>query len=92
MPYLPDLVAFIYQSDSAISKADGRCATARTRWSSPGSLLPPGRVARSQDFGGDIPNTIFGQKLGKNPETNYGDTRPKYDEFESNGDFVRTAK
>jgi phospholipid/cholesterol/gamma-HCH transport system substrate-binding protein len=92
VPYLPDLVAFIYHSDSAISKSDGNLrnsahalVTAGARCSLPGTCSLP-------DDGGVIPNTIFGQKLGKNPGTNYGDTTPKYDEFESNGDFVRTAK
>lgn len=92
IPYLPDLVAFVYQSDSAISKSDAQLrnsahalVTAGAQCTLPGTPCPLPRD------GGQVPNTIFGEKLGENPDTDYGDTQPEYDEFKSEEPFLRTV-
>jgi phospholipid/cholesterol/gamma-HCH transport system substrate-binding protein len=95
VPYLPDLVAFIYQANSTIGRADGQLrnsahalVTAGAKCTLPGTCSMP-------MSGGDVPNTIFGEKLGKNlldGQRLFPNTEPQYKEFPSNGPFVRTVR
>lgn len=88
VPYLPDLVAFVYQSDSVISKSDTQLRNSAHALVTVGAQCTlPGAPCPLPADGGEVPNTIFGEKLGE-----VNGTAPKYDEFKSSSPFVRTVE